>query len=369
MTALSSTVRRGAVISAFTLGIVQIVSLVQTLVLARLLSPEEIGLFVAGSVLSGFLISFSEGGLRAALIQREESVEDAADTVFWATAGTGLVLSLAALAVSPIIGRVFQDSTAGVIAAASSGTLLLHALTNVPDGLMQRQFNFKRRLIVDPSRVIGYAIVTITLAAAGFGVWALVIGNYVGILIWVVTTWWLSKWRPGIGKPSYRLWREMARFAFPLLIEGLVERVRTAAEITLVGRTLQAETLGQYRYAQRLSMIPALAVVQIGCYVLLPAFSRLADKPERLTRAFLRALQWIWIAAVPVAGLLVAIGEPAVVVLLGERWRDAGVALMAMSGYGLGIALQAAGSEVIKGSGRSQLLNWTTGTSLVLGIG
>lgn len=366
---LATTVRRGAAVSAVTLGLVQIVSLVQTLILARLLSPEEIGLFAAGTVLSGFLIGFSEGGLRGALIQREDRVTDAADTVFWVTAASGALLAVASLLVSPLVGNFFQDDTAGVIAAVSSGTLLMHALTNVPDGLMQRRFNFKRRLIIEPSRVLAYAVVSVSLAATGYGVWALVIANYAGLTVWLVGTWWLARWRPGVGRPTYRLWRDMAKFAAPLLAEGMVGRIRTGAETSLVGRTLQADTLGQYRYGQRLSMIPALAIVQIGSYVLFPAFSRVAGEPERLKAAFLRSLQWIWVASIPIAGLTLAVGEPAVVLLLGEEWRGAGLAVMAMSGYGVGVALQASGSEVIKASGRSSLLNWTTVTSLVVGIG
>ena len=366
---LGSTLKRGAMLSALALGLVQVVSFVQTLILARILDPEQIGLYAAGTVLMGFLLGFSEGGLRGALIQREGDVEDAADTVFWVTFVSGLGLALLSLATAPIVGMVFKSDVAGTIAAVSSGAVVLHALTNVPDGLMQRRFNFKRRLIVDPTRVLGYAVVTITLAVLGFGVWSMVIGNYVGIAIWLFLSWRYARWRPGVGKFSFTLWRQMAAYAAPLLVEGIVERVRTAAETALIGRRLDANTLGQYRYGMSLAQLPALVIVQIGSYVLFPAFSRLQSDPPRFARAFERALQVTWVGAAPFAGLMIAIGEPAVVVLLGEKWREAGVALMVMSGYGVGIALQAVGSEVIKAVGASKLLNWTTATSLVLGIG
>ena len=122
---LSTTVRRGAAISAVTLGLVQVVSLVQTLILARLLSPEEIGLFAAGTVLSGFLIGFSEGGLRGALIQREDRVTDAADTVFWATVGTGGLLAVASL------GRLLPKAlrsrfTTSIVSLSSPSEIVLH---------------------------------------------------------------------------------------------------------------------------------------------------------------------------------------------------------------------------------------------------
>ncbi|MGH3794608.1 MAG: lipopolysaccharide biosynthesis protein [Pseudonocardiaceae bacterium] len=366
---LGATLRRGAVISAVVLVVVQATSLLQTLVLARLLSPTDIGLFAAGTLLSGVLLTLSEGGLRGALIQRDGDVDDAADTVFWASLITGTAMSLALLAASPLIGMLFNSRVAGLIAAATSGTLVLHSMTNVPDALMQRRFNFKRRLIVDPSVALSFAVVSVVLAALGFGVWSLVAGSYASLLVWVATTWLLAGWKPGHGRASVRMWRELARFAFPLVIEGVGDRCRETIETTVVGRGLSTAALGYYRYGRRIALIPGLAVVQVCSYVLFPAFSRIAGDPARFRRAFLRALGWIWFAAAPVAALVVALGEPATVVLLGEKWRPAGVVLMALTGYGLGEALNAVCGESLKGAGRPQLLNWLTAVGLVSLVG
>jgi PST family polysaccharide transporter len=366
---LGRTLRRGATISAFTLVLVQVTSLVTTLALARLLSPEEIGIYAAGTVLTGFLVMFAEGGLRGALIQRQTEIEDSADTVFWATAATGVLMSLGALAASPLVAWFFSSPLAGEIAAVTSGMLLMQALTNVPDGLLQRQFNFRRRLIVDPARSIAFGAMAVLLAYLGFGVWSLAIGNYFSMAVWVVGTWALGRWRPGRGRPSYRLWRELARFAYPLLIQSVVWQVRDAGQAALVGRFLGAASLGQFRYGRRVGLLPTQAVVQVGSYVLFPAFSRLADDPVRLRQAFLRSLRWLWIATAPVAALIIAVGEPAVVILLGERWREAGAFLVAMAGYGATIGLKATANEVIKGSGRSRLLNRVSVVQLVLGLG
>ena len=130
--------------------------------------------------------------------------------------------------------------------------MLLHALATVPDGLLQRRLNLKRRLLVDPAKTVVFAAVAIWLAATGFGVWSLVIGTYASMLVWVTGTWLLARWRPGRTRPSYRLWREMARYAFPLLVLSLVGRTQTALETALVGRQLREDSLGQYRYAERL---------------------------------------------------------------------------------------------------------------------
>lgn len=367
---LGATLRRGAAISGVTLAVVQTISLLSTLLLARLLTPEEVGVYAAGTVLSGFLVMFAEGGLRSALVQREHDIEDATATVFWATVATGTAMSLVALAASPLVGRLFDNDLAARIAAITSGMLLMHALTNVPDGLLQRNFNFKRRLVVDPARSLAFGAVTIALAAAGFGVWSLVIGNYASMAVWLIGTWALAPWRPGRGgRPSFRLWRRLARFAYPLLIQTVVWQIREGGQTALVGRFLGEATLGHFRYGRRVGILPATAVQQMGSYVLFPAFSRMADDPQRRRRAFLRALRWLWFGAAPLAALMVALGEPAMVVLMGERWREAGVFLVAMAGYGAAIGLKSAAGEMIKGTGRSQLLNYTSATQLVLGLG
>lgn len=363
---LSRTLRHGAIISAGTFAVLQIVAFAQIVVLARLLTPAEIGLFAAGTVLTGFLVSTSADGLAVALIQRDGSdVRDAADTVFWASLGTGLLLSAAALACAPLIGVVFDSDAAGTVAAVTSGVTLLHSLTVVPDALMQRRFDFRRRMIVNPSVAITNAGVAIGLAVAGYGVWALVIANYASYAVWVLVTWSLGRWRPGLGRPSVRLWRELARFSAPLVLNGTAWRLREVIETALVGRRLDEGAVGQYRYGRRLAMLPGTAVVEIGAYVLLPAFARIAGDPERFRTGFRRALAAVWTVSAVLAAVLVALGEPLVVTLLGSQWREAGIALAAMAGFGLGEGLGAVSDEAVKGSGRSHLLHWTTAVSLV----
>lgn len=356
--------------STAALVLVQVVSLGQTLVLARLLTPAEVGLYAAGSGLALFLVVFAEGALTQALIQRgDDDLDDAADTVFWATAAGGLVMSLLALACAALIGLVFESPTAGAVAAAISGTMVIHSFTNVPDALMQRRLDFRRRLVIDPLNAIAFAAVSVTFAALGFGVWSMVIGSYAQMLTWLAASWTLGGWRPGRGRVSIRLWRELAGFGFPLLVGTLLERVRELLELVIVGRALDAAALGYYRYGKRIAQLPGMVVVQAGAFVLFPAFARIAGDAERLRQAFLRALTWLWVAALPAGGILVACGESLAVLLLGERWRGAGVALTAMAGYGIGQALTAVTGEVLKGAGRSRKLYGPSIVGLVSGIG
>jgi PST family polysaccharide transporter len=354
--------------SAIGLVVCEIIAVVQTVVLGRLLGPQEVGVFAAGTVTMGVVL-VAHSALAQALIQREHELEHAANTVLVATFASGLLLGLGVLVAAPLIGELFHSSRVGLIAAASSGLVLLHSFSSVPDALMQRAFQFKRRVIIAPAMSLVFASVAIVFAVLGYGAWSMVIGTYASLITAVVMSWWMARWRPFNGRFSFRLWREMAGFSFPLLLDGLGERAREMVEQVLVGRMLGTADLGQFRYAYRIASMPSVAVAQICGYVLFPAFSRIAGDSVRFREAFLRALGWIWFAAAPLGALMIVFGEPIVVVVLGSEWRTAGAATAAMAGLGKGAALISVGWEAIKGAGRSALLNWMTGILLGLGLG
>jgi PST family polysaccharide transporter len=283
---------------------------------------------------------------------------------------TGVGWAVVTVASAPLMSRIFHSDTVGLITAVSAGTIVLHALTYVPDALMQRRFDFRQRLIVQPVVGVTFAVTSVALCATGFGVWGLVIGSYCSILAWLVATWALAGWRPGAaGRPSFTLWRELAKFSLPLVVWTVVNRARDLLETAVVGGALNSTALGYYRYGRRLGALPEMAVIEVGSYVLFPAFSRLAGDPIRFRSAFLRALQVLWCLMAAVAFFIVAVGEPLVTVLLGEKWRGAGVMLVALAGIGPGVALMAVGMESIKGVGRTRLLHWVTLVTTALGIG
>ena len=365
---LRARVSKVAAASAAALIFTELISLVQVIALARLLTPAQVGLFVAGSVLTTFVGNLVEGGLRSGLVHRRHELDDAAATVFWATLGMGIVMSLVSLAAAPVVGAVFNSDTTAAVAAAMSGGVLLYALTNVPEALLQRQFSVRRRLVVGPAVAVSFAGVSVTLAAEGLGVWSLVLGSYASSIVWVVSLWWICHWRPWHGRPSFRLWRDLARYGFPLVVNFVADRAQKTVQSVVTGRVLGVQALGLLRYGERVARIPVMAVVEVSSISLFPAFSRLATDPHRFQVAYLRALRLVVVAAAAASAMIVAVGQPLVVIVLGEQWRGAGPPLVAMAGLALGKAVTTVGEEAIKGAGRTMLLNWDTLLETTLAI-
>ena len=302
-------------------------------------------------------------------MQRQGDLSDADETVFWATLMVGAAASLLSLAAAPVIGIIFDSHTTGLVAAATSGVLLIQSLTNVPESVLQREFSVKRRLIVGPAIAVSYAVVSVGLAASGWGVWALVAGMYASSIVWVISLWMITSWRPRRGHASFAMWRDLARFGFPLVLAMIGSRLRTAVEAVVVGRFLSTAALGFFRYGQRIARIPQTGIIEIGATTLFPAFSRIAEDRERLRAAYLRALHWSMVGSAAATGLIIAAGESAVVIVFGEKWHGAGVALVAMAGLNIGSAISVVAQDAIKARGRTRLINWFTLADLFFGVG
>jgi O-antigen/teichoic acid export membrane protein len=292
----------------------------------------------------------------AALIHREDRIDEAASTATLATALSGLLFTVLALAASPLIGAIFQSSRVGHIAAASSGLLFVRALLIVPQALLQRRFSFLRRMIVEPASVLVFGIVAVILCANGMGPWGLVIGYYAGAVADLILSWAFIDWRPRFHQISYSMWRELVGYGRFVLAAHAVMLGTGQLPVLLIGRFSGSGALGQYRYAERLSTTPVGLVISAGSYVLFPAFARITADRDRFLAAMLRSLRLMCTLSFPLVILLVPLGVPAAVILFGDVWREAGYATMILAGEAVGGTVLSFASEALKADGVPQLL-------------
>ena len=173
---------------------------------------------------------------------------------------------------------------------------------------------------------------------------------------------------------SVKVWRELARYGIPLLIGGAVDEGKDVFNTVVVGSVLNAAALGNYRYGSRLGMLPGTVIIEIGSYVLFPASPGRRMMRPGSSRPSWRSLRALWLAAAPTAGITVIFGVPVTVLLLGQQWRDAGLMFASLAGFGLGVALAAVGFETIEGSrpyvpcctGSTARGSWSASVSLLV---
>ena len=162
---MTARVIRGAGLTSGGYLFAQVLNLGVYVVLSRLLHPVDFGRYASATVLIAFGVLFTESGMQAAIIQRRDRLDEAMSTAAAATFIGGIVLSLGALAIAPILGAVFNDSQVTLLAAAASGLIFVNTLSVVPNAILQRRFSSVRLTVVDPLEVVAFGIVSIALAA------------------------------------------------------------------------------------------------------------------------------------------------------------------------------------------------------------
>jgi O-antigen/teichoic acid export membrane protein len=364
--ALSGVVTRGASLAGAGYVITQVFTFAAYLALARLATPADFGRFTAGAVVVNAGAVLGESGIEAALLHRRRQMEAAVNSAWVATFLGGIGLTLVALASAPLIGVFFHSEETGIVAAALSGWMMLRMMCIVPDALLMRRFSFARRVFIDPLSTIFFAAGAIPAAAAGLGVWALVIGTYASAILNVTAAWVFARWRPRPRLARRDVWRELSRFGRPVVGGNLIRRFVQEIPVLALGRFSGAGALGQFTYATRIATQSLGAVINVGGYVLLPAFSRLSVHDARFRTAVRTALHWLCILSFPAGMLLVPLGTPSVVLIFGEQWREAGHAAMALGVYCAALGLDSIASEAWKANGRTDMLPRMHGVSLVL---
>jgi O-antigen/teichoic acid export membrane protein len=348
---LSHTVVRGVGASAAGYAFSQVLNLGVYVVLARLLVPEEFGAYAAGSLLVVATLLITNAGISSAVVQRRDRVQEAASTAVVTMALTGTGSSLLMLAAAPLIGTIFDSSQIGEVAAVMAGTTLIQALGSIPEVMLQRRFSVLHQTVVVPAQVVAFGATSIACAAAGLGVWSLVIGQYAAVTTDTVLNWLLSRWRPQLRLASRAMAGELIAFGRHVFASMVIAALPQQLDALIVGKAFGTASLGQFRYGFRLASTPYQSLVAAGSYVIYPAFARIAHESERLGAAFLRSLRWICLLGAPLSLALVPLGVPLAVTLFGDVWRDAGHAAAAMCMYTLGAGVISMVGEALKAAG------------------
>jgi O-antigen/teichoic acid export membrane protein len=333
----------------------QLTRFVVAIILAHLLSPRDYGLAGMVLVFSGLIFLFSDLSFGAALIQRERLTEADRSTVFWTSAGVGLALTLLGIAVSPLIADFYGEPSVGPLFAALSVSFVISSVASTQTALLTREMNFRALEIRNMAGAAASAAVGISLAALGFGAWAIIGQQLTAIAVSTVLLIILAPWHPHLVYSRASL-RSLAGYSGNDFGARVLFFVNRNSDNLLVGRFLGPAALGAYAVSYNIMLLP---LAQIGIpmqEVLFPAFSRLQDDLRRMTRIWLRAIRLVGALTIPAMLGLIALAPDFVTVVLGDRWSSATPVLQILAWVGLLQSLQGLNGSVLRALGRTQTL-------------
>lgn len=336
-----------------------------TLVLARLLSPNEFGIVGVAVMVISFSQVFWEAGLSKTLIQTESDSEQAANVVFWTNiALSALVYTLLFLA-APKIGSVYHDATITPVLRVLGLQVVIMAFASVQNALFQRGFNFKVIFWTRLATSLLPGFVSIPLALQGYGVWALVGGTLVGTLAQVVVLWILSPWRPTM-KYNFSIALKLGRFGFWVALEAILGWFYNWADSMLLGAYLGVRELGLYRTGTMVVMLAFGVLLNPILPVLYSSLCRFQNDLDQLRQSFSKAARLTITVALPVSVGLFLLGGRIADVLFGDKWVGLGqvVAFLALV-QGWSWFVSGANGEMYRASGRPDVFPKFMGFALL----
>jgi O-antigen/teichoic acid export membrane protein len=303
-----------------------VLQLVAAIVLARLLAPEDFGLVAIVTVLTSFAPLLIDFGLGDATTQRSKITRSQVSSLFWLSTGIGLAIAVLVAACSPLIAWIYREPRLEDIALCTAIMFVLFGVSNQHLALLRRTMQFTRIAKIQIlSTLIGVAI-AIAMAICGYGYWAIVLRPIVSSFCVATGAWLVCGWLPGFPVFDDEV-KSMVRFGLHVVGFSVLYSVARVVDRILLGLFYRPDAVGYYQNAITLYDYSIFAVFSQLHTVGSAALSKLQSNPAALRQRYEAALSALAFFVMPTAAILSVTAQDLTVILLGEKWRAAGLLL------------------------------------------
>lgn len=297
----------------------QLVTFIVSIVLARILTPEDYGVVALATVFTSILQVFVDSGLGTALIQKKNADDLDFSSVFYFNFVVCIVLYIIMFFTAPFISVFYNDSSLTSIVRVASLTIVISGVKGIQQAYVSRNMLFKRFFFATLGGTIFSAFIGIGLAYAGFGVWAIVAQQLSNTAIDTLILWITVKWRPKKMFSIKRL-KELLNFGWKLLVSSLFNTVYNNLRNLIIGKYYSSADLAYYNQGDK---FPNLIVTNINSSidsVLLPTLSSAQDEKNRVKSMTRRAIKTSTYIMAPLMMGLAFCATPIVRLILTEKW-------------------------------------------------
>jgi O-antigen/teichoic acid export membrane protein len=328
---------RNAGVTVFSQGVVFVVQMLSTVILARLLMPSDFGVVTMVTTFSLLLSSFGQNGYNEAIIQRSELTNSLASNLFWINVTAGFFMMVAFAAAGSLLARFYSDARVTNVAIAIAPTIFISNSCIVHLSLLKRAMRFS---VTSANEIFAGAfsvIVMIALAWIGKGYWALVGGALARSLMQATGAFLLCRWIPSLPSSTNGT-RNVASFATHVYGRFSINYFARNADNLLVGWRFGSVSLGFYKKAYDLFVLPANQLLAPIADVVLATLSRLDYRTDQYRRYLLNGLSILAFVGMGIGGCLTLEGKDFIRLLLGPKWTVAGQ-IFTYFGPGIGIMM------------------------------
>lgn len=311
-------------------------------VLAHILMPSDFGLMAIILVVTGFVSILADLGLSAAIIQKQNITREQLSTLFYLNLLLGVALAGSCFALSGVFANFFKHQELAGLLKVISLTFLISSGGQVFDSLLQKEMSFGLLFKIDIVEMIIYGAVAIVFALRGFGVWSLVCGFIMRVIVRVLLLWITASQRPGFIF-NLKAVRGYLHFGIYIFGDRVLNYFNRNLDNILIGRMLGAEALGFYTLAYSLMLTPVSKIASPVSSVIFPAFSIVQHDNKKIREGYLQVVKYISLLTFPMMAGLFATAPEFIISVYGAKWQPSILILQIFCLVG---AIQSVGTTV-----------------------
>jgi O-antigen/teichoic acid export membrane protein len=293
---------------------------VSTLILARLLVPEDFGLIAMATSVLALLELFAAFGFDIALIRDQEATRAHYDTAWTLNVLLGVVIGLGLVVLCWPASWFYNEPRLVPVMAVMSLAAIVQGFENIGVVAFRKELDFRREFLFVGGKKLVMFCTTIPLAVLWESYWALVAGSVAGRFAGTALSYAVHSYRPRF---SMGRWHDLFAFSKWLLLMNLINFVRTRLADFVIGRVAGPKDLGLYTVGAEIALMPTTELVAPINRAVFPAYAKIAGDGNALRREYLAVIGMIATLGLPAAFGVAAVAPLAVPVLLGERWVSA----------------------------------------------
>jgi len=345
----------------------QISQFIITVILARLLSPNDFGLFAMVTVFVNFAAIFSEMGISSALIQKQDTLDRHYYSAFWLNVVGGIVLTIIFIVASPLIAWFYKKPELQPILIVISINFFISSFVVIQQVILTKEMDFKSLAVRDIIAVVLSGAIGIYMAYHGFGVWSLVYQSIAFTLFNAVLLWVLSSWRP---KFEFAILDLKDIFCFSANLTGfnVINYFARNIDQLLIGKFLGTQALGYYTIAYKIMLYPLQNISWVIGKVMFPAFSKIQNDLEKVRNTYMKMVKAISLVSFPLMLGLFVIAPEFVNVFFGQKWGPIIILLRIFCFCGIVQSIGTTVGNILLSQGRAdlQLKMQLLGTAIVV---
>ena len=334
-----------------------LMSFLVTMILARMLLPYDFAIIQLLAIFLAISNVIVDSGFSQAIIRDDNPSDKDLFSVFYFNIGLSFLIYIVLFFLAPHISRYFEVPELTLLSRVVFLVIIFNSFSIIQNAVLNRELNFAA---VNKSSVIGSVLaglISIIMAVAGLGIWALVANMVLLPLFRSILLWYLSSWRP---KSSFSIKSIKKYFAFGgfLMVQGIIDAISTNLVSVLIGKVYTKDDLGYFSQGGKLDSYLVAPFTMVIKKVTYPILSKIKNEEERLKEAYRKVVGVVMFAFIPVTFFTIGASDNIIITLFGPKWAEAGIYLKISTIGGLLFPLQSVCANIImiKGKTKSMLI-------------